>query len=94
MSTTRFRIGTAVFLDRYDGRSGIVSEIVPPGQMPRTVRHAAGWRRPVESYVVTVVAPRSIKVRARGGMRSASIGCVRLWPNPEALRVKEEGTFS
>lgn len=85
------KIGTHVVLDRKQETCGIVSEIVHANSVPRTVPHRASWRRPVESYVVTILAPRTIRIRSKPGARFQSLGCRRVWPDPETIHVRTTG---
>lgn len=82
----KFKRGEHIVLDHGNGMRGIISEVVPAGALPRSVKHTARWRRSVESYVVTVLAPRTIEIRGCGGSKTGhTIACRRIWPAPESL---------
>lgn len=89
----RLRLGSRIALD---GRPGVVSEVVPAGQLPRTVTSARAPRGR-ESYVVTVLAPRRLEVRSYTGdglglkKTAASLGCRRLWPETRSITAPEAG---
>jgi|GEM_PF-4272264 len=80
-------VGSRVSLNYQCAGHGIVSEIVPPNCVPRTVRHSAAWRRPVTSYVVTVLVARTMAVPGRQGARSYTLAPRRIWPDPATLRL-------
>ena len=84
-----FRIGNHVYLDRKQLSYGVVSEVVPAHAVPRSVRHTAAWRRPVESYVVTVLTSRTLAVENHGHATVRTLSCRRVWPNPETLVLRE-----
>lgn len=94
LHTPHLQVGCHVLVN--NRHKGLVSEIVPANQLPRTVRHNAEWRRPVESYVVTILTSCTVRLRAssalgRAGGRASSLSCRRIWPSPQSIRLQAGG---
>jgi hypothetical protein len=89
-----FRIGNNVFVDYQRQTSGIVVEIVPAGSLPHSIQIKNARPRQRESYVVSVLTEHQVRMPSRPGGQSYSIGCRRIWPDPDALIAKHTGTWA
>lgn len=78
-------LGNHVYLDYERASTGVVSEVVPAGRIPRTVRQRNFKPRASESYVVTILTDHQVSIPTRPGVRSYSMGCRRVWPDSAAL---------
>lgn len=80
----RFTIGNHVQMP--NGEHGIVCEVVPPGAMPRRVKHTAAWLRNCESYVIAVLSSKLVTLHGPGTVRKPTMVARHHWPNPATLR--------
>lgn len=92
-----FYVGNRVVLP--DGRRGVVSEVVPPGRLPRSLGVRALLPRCAPSYVVTVMHLHKVACVRRMGdglverQAAAALGARRLWPRAEDLRAAASRTI-